>query len=123
MPRRCSPRVRLIFSKAERETVASYVSYLNGCVFWSKIHGAVADHHWGRAGLSREVWTDTEFAPISDRLKRLLAIARKVRGDAKTVTAADLSSAIASGDTERDIYDTVLTAAAFCLFNRYKLTP
>jgi len=106
------------FSKAERETVANYVSYLNGCVFCSESHAAVADHLWGKP-ISKQVWENPTASPISPRLKTLLAIAAKVRGDAKSVTASDVAAAISAGATERDVHDTVLIAAAFCLYNRY----
>lgn len=55
------------FSKAERETVANYVSFLNQCVFCSESHAAVADFHWKKPGLSKQVWESPEHAPISDR--------------------------------------------------------
>lgn len=107
------------FSKAERETVASYVSYLNRCVFCSESHAAVADYHWNQVGFSKNVWKDQAIAPISDRLKAQLEIARKVQEDARSVAKADIDKALKLGATERDIHDTVLIAAAFCMYNRY----
>jgi len=107
------------FSKGERETVAGYVSYLNGCIFCSESHGAAADFHEKKPGFSSALWSDMENSPISDRLKGLLRIAAKVQKDAKTVQKSDIDAAIALGSTERDIHDTVLIAAAFCMFNRY----
>ena len=35
------------------------------------------------------------------------------------VTAADIERARAEGATDLEIHDTVLIAAAFCMFNRY----
>ncbi len=107
------------FSKAERETVANYVSYLNGCVFCSESHAAVADFHWDQPGLSRQIWENPIQAPIPTRLKKLLAIAAKVQRDAKSVAKEDVAAAIAEGATERDVHDAILIAAAFCLYNRY----
>lgn len=107
------------FSMAERETVANYVSYLNNCQFCSESHAAVADYHWKKQGLSKQVWENFEKAPISDRLKMQLRIAAKVQKDARTVERADIDAAIKLGATEKDIHDTVLIAAAFCMFNRY----
>ena len=37
----------------------------------------------------------------------------------KQVTAEDVAQAKALGASDRDIHDTVLIAAAFCMFNRY----
>jgi uncharacterized peroxidase-related enzyme len=107
------------FSKGERETVAGYVSYLNNCIFCSESHGAVADYHEKKPGFSKVVWKDMENAPLSNRLKALLRIAAKVQKDGRTVSKTDVDAAIKLGSTERDIHDTVLIAAAFCMFNRY----
>jgi uncharacterized peroxidase-related enzyme len=107
------------FTKAERETVASYVSYLNDCVFCSESHAAVADQHWRRPGLAKEVWQNPSSAPVSDRLRALLAIAAKVQARASSVSKEDVDRALAAGATERDVHDTVLIAAAFCMYNRY----
>jgi hypothetical protein len=35
------------------------------------------------------------------------------------VTEADIAEARAAGATDRELHDTVLIAAAFCMFNRY----
>lgn len=107
------------FTKAEREVLASYVSYLNQCVFCSNSHGAAADEHFGERGISFRVWEDPGTAPISVRLRSLLKIAAKVQKDARTVTPKDVEFATELGATDRDIHDTVLIAAAFCMFNRY----
>lgn len=107
------------FSKAERETVANYVSFLNECVFCSESHAAVADYHWKKPGMSKQVWESPAQAPISDRLRSLLHIASKVQKSARTVSREDIEAAKKLGATEHDIHDTVLIAAAFCMYNRY----
>lgn len=106
-------------SKMERETIAAYVSYLNHCVFCSESHGAAADYHAQKPGLSRTVWQDMQKSELSAKMKALLQIAAKVQKDARTVSSADVAAATALGATDQDIHDTVLIAAAFCMFNRY----
>ena len=106
-------------SKADREIIASYVSWLNQCVFCSECHGAAADHHLKRPGFARAVWTDVDKAPISERLRSLLTIAAKVQKDGRSVTKQDVDAATGFGASEADVHDTVLIAAAFCMFNRY----
>ena len=69
--------------------------------------------------LSSKVKADYRSAPVSDKLKALLAIAGKVQQDGKLVTAADVAAARKQGATDMEIHDTVLIAAAFCMFNRY----
>jgi uncharacterized peroxidase-related enzyme len=105
---------------AERELIATYVSSQNDCFFCQTIHGAVAAHHLGgNDELVRTVKLGFEQAPVSDKLKALLAIAGKVQQGGKSVTSADIDRARQHGATDREIHDTVLIAAAFCMYNRY----
>lgn len=104
----------------ERELIATYVSSLNHCKYCSTIHGAIARYQLGdKPELVRQVVTDPETAAISDKLKALLRIAAKVQQSGKLVTTADVEAARSAGATDVDIHDTVLIAAAFCMFNRY----
>jgi hypothetical protein len=52
-------------------------------------------------------------------MKSLLNIAGKVQKGGKYVTAKDVERAREKGATDKGIHDTVLIAAAFCMFNRY----
>ena len=67
----------------------------------------------------KQVKTDFTQAAISPKLKALLAIAGKVQQDGKLVTTADVEAARKQGATDLEIHDTVLIAAAFCMYNRY----
>ena len=106
-------------TKAERETIATYVSRLNACRFCAGVHGAVARAHWGEPETLRAVLADPETAPVSEKLKALLAVAARVQAGGQTVGEADVERARAAGATDVEIHDAVLIAAAFCMFNRY----
>lgn len=56
---------------------------------------------------------------ISEKLKALLVIAGKVQKGGKNVTPKDVAHARQLGATDLEIHDTVLIAAAFCMYNRY----
>lgn len=56
---------------------------------------------------------DIESAPISAKLKALLAIAGKVQRDGKQVTAYDVENARREGATDRQIHDTCLSPRPF----------
>jgi uncharacterized peroxidase-related enzyme len=103
----------------ERELIATYVSSRNDCHFCRSSHGAAAASHLGDASVVEQVKVDYLAAPVSDKLKALLKIAGKVQQDGKLVTAADVEAARKQGATDIEIHDTVLIAAAFCMFNRY----
>ena len=107
-------------SMAERELIGTYVSYLNDCFYCQHSHGAIAVCYLnGDTGLVDQVLSDYTKAPISDKLKALLAIAGNVQKGGKMVTTEQVEIAKTLGATDKDIHDTVLIAAAFCLFNRY----
>jgi len=107
-------------SPGERELIATYVSSQNDCRYCQTIHGAIAAHHLdGNEDLIVKVKADPQHAAISDKLKALLVIAGKTAEGGKRVTAEDVNRARQYGATDLETHDTVLVAAAFCMFNRY----
>ena len=107
-------------TSGERETIASFVSARNDCAFCRDSHRAAAAHHLdGDYELVDAVRADYQQAPVSAKLKALLAIAAKVQQGGKHVTTADVDRARAEAATDSEIHDTVLIAAAFCMYNRY----
>jgi uncharacterized peroxidase-related enzyme len=107
-------------SRAEREMIATYVSSGNECCFCTNSHAAVARHLLGeRCEIVAEILANVDQAPIDDKLRALLVIAGKVRRDGRLVTDADVQRARDAGADDKAIHDTVLIAAAFCMFNRY----
>jgi uncharacterized peroxidase-related enzyme len=106
-------------SMAERELIATYVSSRNDCYYCQTSHGALAAYHLGDENLVLDVKRNFESADISEKLKALLAIAGKVQHSGKDVRPDDVERARSLGATDREIHDTVLIAAAFCMYNRY----
>ncbi|HEY7307556.1 MAG TPA: hypothetical protein VH601_25760 [Bryobacteraceae bacterium] len=78
-----------------------------------------AHHLQGDEALVLETKRSPQKAPISGKLKALLAIAGKVQKSGKRVTSEDIEAARREGTTDIEIHDTVLIAAAFCMYNRY----
>jgi len=104
----------------ERELIASYVSKLNDCEFCHNSHSAAANVHLGDNGeIVSCVVSDLTSAPISEKLKALLKIAKKVQQSGKEVSERDIEHAKELGASDEDIHDAVLIAAAFCMYNRY----
>lgn len=107
-------------TSGERELIATYTSSRNDCLFCQSSHGAAAAHHLnGDTELVNQVKYNFEEAPISKKMKALLAIARQVQKGGKFVTNDDICRAKDAGATDVEIHDTVLIAAAFCMYNRY----
>ncbi|HUZ58041.1 MAG TPA: hypothetical protein VMU83_04610 [Hanamia sp.] len=107
-------------SSGEREVIASYVSWKNDCHFCHTSHGASASHHLG-TGLSLidDIKKDFKETNVSPKLRALLNIAAKVQKSGKSVLPEDIAKAKEQGATDLEIHDTVLIAAAFCMYNRY----
>jgi uncharacterized peroxidase-related enzyme len=104
----------------ERELIATYVSSENDCYYCQTIHGAIAAASLNdNEALVKKVKYDFQHAEISDKLKALLVIAGKVQKGGKHVTSEDVARAREAGATDIEIHDTVLIAAAFCMYNRY----
>ncbi|HUQ66521.1 MAG TPA: peroxidase-related enzyme [Flavitalea sp.] len=107
-------------SRGERELIGAYVSYLNDCFFCQNVHGAMAGHY-----LHCNIHTidaikhDFNASSLSGKMKSLLSIARSVQVSGKNVTEDQIQLARKEGATDMEIHDTVLIAAAFCMFNRY----
>jgi uncharacterized peroxidase-related enzyme len=107
-------------SRGERELIAAYVSALNECDFCHNSHAAVASCHLGDEGkIVTAVVRDAYSAPVSPKMKALLSIAARVQRSGRHVRDDDIERARAEGATDVEIHDTVLIAAAFCMFNRY----
>ena len=107
-------------SGAERELIATYVSYRNQCGFCMNSHAAASRCLFGDERFKvDEVLQNLEQSSVSPRLKALLHIAGKVQVLGKEVQQEDIDAARAEGATDKEIHDTVLIAAAFSMFNRY----
>lgn len=107
-------------SRGERELIATFVSSLNECFYCEQSHGGVAQHYLQcETAFVDKVKEDYQSAEISEKLKSLLTIAASVQKGGKHVTEAQIDKAKSLGATDREIHDTVLIAAAFCMFNRY----
>jgi uncharacterized peroxidase-related enzyme len=107
-------------SRGDRELIAAYVSSLNKTVFCEHSHSAFAAVQLdGGIELVEAVKRDPDSAAIEPKLRALLHIAGKVAVDGKGVTGADVEAARTEGATDLEIHDTVLIAAAFCMYNRY----
>jgi len=107
-------------SSGEREIIAASVSYWNQCHFCHTSHAAAAAAHLKSGpALIDDIKAGLPKTPVSDKLRALLHIAHQVQRGGKNVTKEDIAAAREQGATDLEIHDTVLIAAAFCMYNRY----
>jgi uncharacterized peroxidase-related enzyme len=107
-------------SIGERELIAAFVSSQNDCFFCQNAHGGYAQHFLGcDMEFIDQVKKDHLTADLSEKMHCLLSIAENVAKGGKFVTEELVNRARSFGATDLEIHDTVLIAAAFCMFNRY----
>lgn len=106
-------------TEGERELIASLVSHRNECRFCATAHTTAANILLGDTDTCELVKQDYESAPVSDKMKALLHLAALVQKSGRDVSAEAVARAKDAGATEREIHDTVLIAALFCLYNKY----
>jgi uncharacterized peroxidase-related enzyme len=106
-------------TEAERELIATVVSAGNECRFCTAAHTAAANAFLPDPSIAEQVKQDIQTAPVSEKLKTLLIIARAVQQGGRLVTPEMIAAASQQGATDRELHDTVLIAALFSLYNRY----
>src|SRR6186713_2379441 len=81
-------------TSGEREMIATLVSDRNECHFCQASHRAAAAHHLGgNYELVDAVKRDFQSAPVSPKLRALMAIAAKVQDSGRQVAASDIERA------------------------------
>jgi uncharacterized peroxidase-related enzyme len=104
----------------ERELIAAVVSNGNECRFCTGSHAAAAAETLdGGKAVVDAACADIDAAAVPAKVKALLRVALAVRETGRAVTADLIEAARAEGATDVELHDTVLIAAAFCMYNRY----
>lgn len=103
----------------ERELIAALVSSRNCTGYCTAAHTAAANLLLDNSAVTGQVIQDFESAPVSDKMKALLHIAALTQQSGRAVTTEAADRARQAGATDREIHDTVLIAALFCLYNKY----
>jgi uncharacterized peroxidase-related enzyme len=106
-------------TEGERELIATVTSYGNECRFCTAAHTAAANMYLKDPAIAESVKADPDTAPVSAKMKALLAIATACQKNGRLVTPVMVTEARKEGVTDREIHDTVLITALFSLYNRY----
>jgi uncharacterized peroxidase-related enzyme len=107
-------------SRGERELIAARVSTRNACGFCASSHAAFAALQLPEGmELVAQVRADPDAAALTPKMRALLRIADAVQTSGRDVSAEHVKAAHEAGATDREIHDTVLIAAMFCMYNRY----
>ncbi|MFZ4713374.1 MAG: carboxymuconolactone decarboxylase family protein [Bacteriovoracaceae bacterium] len=106
-------------TKGERETIATYTSFLNNCEFCMQSHAGIAECHLGGGDLIGAFKQNFKGLILTPKMNMLLKICAQVQQDGKKLNDDLVNEAKSVGCTEQEIHDTVLITAAFCMYNRY----
>ncbi|NCO21523.1 MAG: peroxidase-related enzyme [Rhodobacterales bacterium] len=102
----------------ERELIAAYVSSINDCHYCFSAH---RDHAraWGMdAGLFGNVQIDLDHPALPERMRPVLAFARRLTADPAGVGQADAQGIFDAGFSEEGLFDIISVTALYNFMNR-----
>lgn len=102
----------------DKELIAAYVSGLNECQYCHGVHAWTAAAFGLEPGTLEALLEDIDTAPIDDRMRPILKLARQLTIAPAKATPAMTAAAFEAGWSERDLHDAILTIGLFNLMNR-----
>ena len=105
-------------SPAECELIAAYVSGLNACAFCHGSHRIYAEALGIEPGLIDALLDEPDTAPVSSKMRPLLAYVAKLNSLPSRLTPEDARAVLDAGWSEEALYHAVQVCALFNLFNR-----
>lgn len=114
-------------SQGERELILAFAAGVAGCKFVCVAHSEVA-YGWGiERGLVERLIEDFDAAPVTPKLRALLAYVRKVTVDPNALTKADVDTVLAAGWDEHAVHDAIAISGRAVFMQRlvqaYGFTP
>jgi uncharacterized peroxidase-related enzyme len=105
-------------SRAEREMLATVVSWANHCFYWIEAHGEDLRKESHDPELAEHIKQNYEFASLSPRQKALCKFAELLTRTPSAVRPQDLNTLRLQGLGDRDILDAVEVISYFNYINR-----
>lgn len=103
---------------AERELIAAFVSGLNACRFCYGSHAIYAQAFGIEASLIEALVEDFDNAPVSEKIRPLLAYVRKLNQLPSRLIATDAQAVFAAGWSEEALVEAIEVTAMFNFMNR-----
>jgi uncharacterized peroxidase-related enzyme len=105
-------------SVAQRELIGAYVSGLNASGYCQGVHTAIAASQGIEEQLVAALVDDFATAPVEDRMRSVLALARTLTLTPPKVSDAEVAAVYAAGWDERALHDAVSVCGLFNMMNR-----
>jgi uncharacterized peroxidase-related enzyme len=106
------------FSPAERELVAAYVSGLNDCSYCRDVHAQIAVALGIGGSVTTHLFSGSAFQQIDQKMRPVLAFARKLTLSPGKMTSADANEVFAVGWDDRALFGVASVCGLFNLINR-----
>ena len=103
---------------AEREMIAAYVSGLNSCQYCYGVHSITAEAFGLEGGVLAKMVDDIDSAPVADKLKPILRLARKLTFEPAKAVQSDVDAVLAAGWDEQTVHDAINVVCVFNFMNR-----
>jgi uncharacterized peroxidase-related enzyme len=105
-------------SDGEREFILAFAAGVAGCVFVAGAHIEVAYALGIESGLVEQAIADLDSAPVSDKLRPLLAFVRKLALDPQGVVQADADAVFDAGWDEKALHDAIAITGRAAFMHR-----
>lgn len=102
----------------EREMIQGFVAGLINCQFAYVAHSAAAQARGIEAGLTQKLVADFDAAPVSAKLRPLLALVKKLAVAPTTVSQADADAVFAAGWDEAAYHSAVACTARMTFMSK-----
>jgi uncharacterized peroxidase-related enzyme len=107
------------FTVQERELMAAYISGVNACQYCCGAHTAAAREFGVPETVVGALIENVATAPVSEKLKPVLAYTRKLTLTPTKMTPKDVEAVFAAGWGERALYDAVQICCLYNFMNRF----
>jgi len=111
-------RGKSIFTSADKEIMAAYVSGLNACSFCYGSHKAVAQQFGVDPDIIEKLVDDIDTAPMENKLKPIFKYLKKLTLSPSKLTQKDVDLVKQAGWSENALYDAILIGCLFNFYNR-----
>ena len=114
-------RSESVFSEADREVIAAFVSALNKCDYCLAGHRELAVRLGTPRNIMDAIVDDFETAPISDKQKAMLRFIEKLTLEPHLMNQSDADAVYDAGWDERALHDAIMVCCRFSFMNRMSL--
>lgn len=107
-----------IFSIAQREMIAAYVSGISDCAYCFGSHSRTAEIFGVEEGLFTSLLEDIDKADIDSKMKVILKFVKKLTIEPSRITQHDVDAVFNEGWDEVALYEAILVCCCFNFVNR-----